>query len=83
MKYSDGSEVLLGDKVKLWEHTEGKVVCSIETNQFTDTYSKNDWGYLKDGVLIASPQVGLIHYLEPDASLELIERDAATVPQSK
>ncbi len=81
MKYADGNEVLLGDQVKLWEHAEGTVVCSMETNHFTDSYSKNDWGYLKDGVLIASPDVGLIHYLEPDHSLELIKRNPQPVPK--
>jgi hypothetical protein len=74
MKYSTGEEVRLGDKVKLWAGAEGIVVCSLDSKEFSDAYSEADWGYLKKGVLIESLQAGLIHYLEPEETMILLQR---------
>lgn len=74
MKYPDGKEVQLGDKVKLWEDCYGFVVASIETGEYSSDYPESEWAYLKAGVLIDSDRAGLIHYLEPEKSLELVER---------
>jgi hypothetical protein len=74
MKYPDGQEVRLGDKVKLWAGAEGVVVCSLDTKEFSDAYPEAEWGYLRNGVIIASPQAGLIHYFVPETTLELVQR---------
>jgi hypothetical protein len=74
MFYQTGQIVKLGDKVKLWSDCYGVVVCSIDTNEFSDEYPAPDWAYLKTGVLIMSNKGGLIHYLKNDEDLELIER---------
>lgn len=74
MKYPDGQEVRLGDKVKLWNGCFGVVVCSMDTDEYTDAYSKKDWEYLKTGVLIQSDKAGLIHYIQPEESMQLVER---------
>lgn len=74
MKYSDDQEVRLGDKVKLWEECLGVVVCSMDTDEYTDAYSKKDWEYLRTGVLILSDKAGLIHYIQSEKNMQLIER---------
>jgi hypothetical protein len=74
MKYPDGQHVRLGDKVKLWAGAEGVVVCSIDTGEFSDTFPKKEWEYLKKGVIVSSPQAGLIHYIDPEATMELVQR---------
>jgi hypothetical protein len=74
MRYLDGREVRLGDRVKLWEDAYGVVVCSIDTDEYTTDYPKEAWGYLGEGVLIPSDVAGLTHYTQPDEDLELIER---------
>lgn len=74
MRYPDGQIARLGDRVRLWKGVEGKVVCSIDTNEFPKEYPQTEWGYLRRGVLIRSSEAGLIHYLEPESSMELIER---------
>ena len=74
MKYPDGKEVVIGDKVKLWEGCVGTVVASIDNGEYSNNYPKEEWEYLKAGVLIDSDKAGLIHYLEPEKSLVLIER---------
>ena len=75
MKYPDGKEIRAGDHVKLWEGCRGVVVAVIDRMEYTKGYSHADWGYLKSGVLIASDVAGLIHYLEPEKSFQLIERN--------
>jgi hypothetical protein len=74
MKYPDGQIARLGDRVLLWDAAEGTVVCSLDTDEFSDQYPKDQWGYLRQGVLIHSRQTGLVHYLEPEATFQLLER---------
>ena len=78
MKYPDGQEVRLGDRVKLRQDDGGVVVASIDTNEYSDEHSKAQWGYLKKGVMIEFPKHGLIHYEEPEPDLQLIARAPAT-----
>ncbi len=74
MKYPDGQEVKLGDRVKLGEDDHGLVVCSIDASEYSDEYPETKWGYLKKGVVMRFPLYGLIHYEEPEPDLMLIER---------
>ena len=72
MRYPDGR--IARDRVRLWEAAEGTVVCSLDTDEFSEQYPKDQWGYLRQGILIHSPRTGLIHYLEPEATFQLLER---------
>lgn len=74
MKYPDGQTVHLGDKVRLGSDAEGFVVCSIDANEYTEEYPKAQWDYLQKGVLIHFSLHGLIHYVEPEEDLTLVER---------
>jgi hypothetical protein len=74
MKYSDGKDVKIGDKVRLWSGCHGVVVCSIDADEYTADYPKKEWGYLKSGIVIKTDKSGLIHYIEADEDLQLIER---------
>ena len=74
MRYPDGQIAHRGDRVRLWSGAEGTVVCSLDTDEFSDEYPRDQWEYLRRGVLIHSAQTGLIHYLEPEATFQLIER---------
>lgn len=74
MNYNDGERVMVGDRVKLWEGCFGIVVCSIDDDEYTADYRREDWSYLRSGVLVNSEQGGLIHYLEPESTFELVER---------
>ena len=78
MKYPDGQEVRLGDRVKLGRNEQGIVVASIDTNEYNPEHPAAQWSYLKKGVMIEfSGTYGLIHYEEPDADLQLIARAPA------
>ena len=74
MRYPDGQAARLGDRVRLWNGADGTVVCSLDTDEFSDEYPREQWDYLRGGVLIRSPQTGLIHFLEPEATFQLLER---------
>jgi hypothetical protein len=77
MNYVDGQEVRLGDKVKLSDGEEGIVVCSIDTNEYSEAYPEKDWGYLKKGAMINFQKYGLIHYADSDSDIYLIARSEA------
>jgi hypothetical protein len=64
MKYADGQEVRLGDRVKLGQDHGGVVTRFIDASD----------NYLKKGVMVEFPTYGLIHYEEPEPDLQLIER---------
>lgn len=74
MKYPDGQDVKLGDRVKLGKDDNGVVVCSIDSNEYSELAPAAQWSYLKRGVMIKFPTYGLIHYEAPEPDLELVER---------
>jgi hypothetical protein len=74
MKYFDGQDVKMGDKVKFGEDSGGVVVCSIDTGEYSEAHPESQWGYLKEGVMIDFPLYGLIHYAKVDPEMELVSR---------
>jgi len=74
MKYPDGQDVMLGDKVRLGDDDGGVVVCSIDAGEYSAEAPEEQWSYLKKGVMIKFPKFGLIHYDKPEPDLALIAR---------
>ena len=74
MKYADGQEVKLGDKVKLGQDENGVVVCLIEAGEYLPG---EDWLYLKEGMMARFPQFGHIHYKVAEEDLQLTARAGA------
>jgi len=74
MKYDDGKQVLLGDKVRLDGGITGTVMCSIDDGIYTSEYLESQWEHLKKGVMVFSGQAGLIHYPEWNEDCMLMER---------
>ena len=80
MKYRDGQVVKVGDHVRLWygrpgeKDVEADVVCSFDSNEFSDGYPREEWSYLGRGILVYSQDAGLIHYLQPERTMELLYR---------
>jgi hypothetical protein len=74
MKYADGLEVLLGDKVSLGGGMTGVVVAAIDSDNYSTTDLRRDWSYLSHGVLVQSSEAGMVHFSGPDADLQLIRR---------
>ena len=74
MKYADGRDVRLGDRVALGADRHGVVVCSIDDDAYREGFPKQAWAYLGRGVVIAFPQYGPIHYETAEPDLQLIAR---------
>ncbi len=74
MKYADGQDVRLGDRVKLGNDENGIVVCSIDTDEYAKTHPRNQWGHLKKGFMVEFPKFGLIHYEKAEPDLLLVRR---------
>ena len=45
---------------------KGFIVGIIDKNEYNEQISKNDWNYLKTGVLIDFEDFGIIHYKDQD-----------------
>ncbi|MBZ9986614.1 hypothetical protein LB572_05830 [Mesorhizobium sp. BH1-1-5] len=77
MRYADGNIARLGDKILVWEGNEGVVVCSMDTDEYSEDYSRETFGYLKQGIMVLSEKAGLIHYVQPEADMRLLSRRAS------
>jgi hypothetical protein len=73
MYYADGQDVKLGDIVRLGNGESGVVVCSIDSNEYSDEYTEADWSCLKNGAMIIFANDGLMHY-EDTSDLVLVSR---------
>jgi hypothetical protein len=78
LRYASGQEVRLGDIVRLGGDSEGVVVCSMDTDEYTPEYPKAQWEYLKRGAVVFFEKFGAIHYEQAEPDLELVKRSAAT-----
>jgi hypothetical protein len=81
MKYADGKEARLGDRVTLGDGAEGAVVVSIDTDEYAIGHPKSQWAYLKHGIMVEFPEYGLIYYEEVEPDLRLVERKSAPARQ--
>ena len=71
MKYVDGSLVRLGDHVRFEPNLTGIVVCSVDTEEFSDKYPRTQWAsYLRKGILIETAEIGMVHLEENDVALQ-------------
>ena len=69
MKYSDGRNVNVGDRVEISNRGSGVVVCSFDDDSYSASFIKNEWAHLGCGVLIKLENDDLIHYQESDCDL--------------
>jgi hypothetical protein len=74
MTYSDGTQAQVGDLVELWSGCNGTVVCSLDTDEYTPAFPKEEWAYLQSGILIKTEKAGLLHYIQADEDLKLLRR---------
>jgi hypothetical protein len=73
LNYQDGQIVRIGDKVLLGDD-EGVVVFSIDTDEFSVEFPKEDWVYLGKGVMFQTAGMGLVFQEESSTDLELLQR---------
>lgn len=74
MKYSDGTEISVGDRVQLGEDENGIIIGIIGDSPDADNEFSKQWSYLKKGFMAEFPRWGLIHYEEAEDDLTFISR---------
>jgi len=75
MKYPDGAEARLGDRVKFSNGECGTIVFSIDTDEYSVDFPKEEWSYLARGVMIKTDAGALVHYEDPNIDeIILLER---------
>ncbi len=70
MRYSDGHEAHIGDHVAIDEKYRGTVVACIDLGEYSIDHPKEQWSYLRRGIMVNTDFGGLVHY--PDALNERI-----------
>ncbi|XKM13304.1 hypothetical protein RCS94_09805 [Orbaceae bacterium ac157xtp] len=74
MRYMNNDEILLGDQVSLGGGMTGVVVCCFDNGQFAPAFKSEDWQDYTQGVMVKSPEGGLIYYQHQSEDLALISR---------
>ncbi len=74
MKYATGQIVKLGDRVAMGGGMTGVVIGCIDEGEFADPFLTKEWEFLGVGILVKSPEAGVVHYQSPTPDLKLIER---------
>ena len=72
MKYSDGKNIKLGDKVLIDGKYHGVVVANMDDSEFSEEQPKEKWEYLRSGVMIDTDFAGLVHYQQENLETEEI-----------
>jgi len=70
VKYANGDAAKAGGRVRLWKDYFGTIVCSMDDGEYTQAFPKDEWDYLKVGILIKADNGALIHYVEADEDLQ-------------
>ena len=72
MKYQNGQEVRLGDKVLIDGKYSGVVVANMDGAEYSEKEPEAKWGYLGSGVMIDTDFGGLVHYKQENIAHEEI-----------
>lgn len=75
MNYSDGNEARIGDVVAIDEKYRGVVVACIDRDEYFTENSREQWSYLRIGVMVDTEFGGLVHYQSDDGEhITLVSR---------
>lgn len=75
MRYSDGNDARVGDRVQIDGQFRGIVVASIDTGHYSSAFPEAEWSYLKEGILIDTEFAGVVHYRDStDETIVLVGR---------
>ena len=68
MKYADGSEARIGDRVLIRNGDAGTIVISVSTNEYGPEFPRDKWKSLRSGVLVRTDKGSLVHFEDPISS---------------
>lgn len=73
MKYRDGTEMHVGDRVRIKNGDTGIIVASMDTEEFSPDYPKENWEDLKSGIVVLTERGALVRFDE-DFPQDLVSR---------
>jgi hypothetical protein len=65
MKYSDGIEMRVGDRVRIRNGDTGIIVASMDTGEFSPDFPRENWNDLKTGIMVLTDKGALVRFDEP------------------
>jgi hypothetical protein len=69
----NGRLIRVGDRVTMGSGITGVVVFSIDTDEFSAEFPREQWQYLGRGIMVRSEQAGLVHLSEGNEDVQVIE----------
>ena len=73
MKYADGTEVRLGDRVRITNGDTGTVVASMDTNEYGPEAPRENWAHMGEGILVRTDLGAIVQF--DDSHSKLVSRD--------
>jgi hypothetical protein len=73
--YPNGVKICAGDNVTIGPSATGVVVGVIGFGDFVNGHNKDHWADYEQGVLVESPDYGLILYQDPDTIDDLTKTE--------
>ena len=73
---STGKLIGLGDHVAIGGGINGVVVFSIDTDEFSAEFPKDDWSYLGRGIMVKTKRAGLVHLDVSDEVIEIVTKSS-------
>ena len=78
MKYADGQEIKVGDRIRFPDGHTGIVGASMDTDQYSPQNPREQWSYLRRGIMVDTTFGGLVHYTDMSVdTFELVARGDA------
>jgi len=82
MKYDDGAEMRLGDRVRIKNGESGLIVAVVGTQQFALGYPKDTWSNLTGGVLVRMESGALVNFYSSEHRILIGQsKSAGVLPQ--
>lgn len=78
MNYLNGQRVQVGDRIRIGNDCESVVVCVFDSGEFSHSFPQKEWDYLKEGFLVISPGMGVVHYPKMNPEVKFIGRGEVT-----
>ncbi len=72
--YFSGKKIQVDDIVQYGD-SQGKIVFIVNTDCYSENYTKEEWAYLEEGFGVETEKYGLIHDSKPSEDLALIKRN--------
>ena len=73
MKYADGTEARLGDRVRITNGDTGTVIASMDTDEYGSEATQENWAHMGAGILVRTDRGALVQF--DDSHSRLVSRD--------